>query len=108
MVSYSSVNRARSVLSSIPKPENGASFGKDPLVCRLLKGFFNLRPSLPRYTTALDVSLCFRYIKSLPSLDECDLKSLSYRLANLLCLGTGQRDQEICYMNLDLMNFETN
>ena len=34
-------------------------------------------------------------------------KTLSYRLAILLCLTTGQRDQTISYMNLDLMKFET-
>ena len=72
-VSYSSVNTARSVLFSILKLENGTLFGEDPLVCRLLKRVFNLRPSLPRYTTTWDVSVCFRYIKSLSSLNECDL-----------------------------------
>ena len=50
-VGYSSVNTARSVLSSILKPENETSFGVDPFVCRLLKGIFNLGPFLPRYTT---------------------------------------------------------
>ena len=47
------------------------------------------------------------YIKSLLSLDECDLKTLSYKLAILLCLAAGQRDQEIYYMDLDLMKFKT-
>ena len=106
-VGYSSVNTARSVLSCILNPENGTSFGEDPLVCRLLKGVFNLKPSLPRYTTTWNVSICPRYIKSLLSLDESDLKTLSYSLAILLCLTTGQRDQTISYMNLDLMKFET-
>ena len=106
-VGYSSVNTARSVIFSILKPENGTSFEEEPLVCRLLKGVFNLNPSLPWYTTTWDVSICFRYIKSLPSPDECDLKTLSYRLAILLDLKTGQRDQKISYINLDLMKFET-
>ena len=65
-VGYSSVKTARPVLYSILKPENGTSFGEYLLVSRLLKGVF---------------SMCFRYKKSLPSLDECDLKTLSYRLA---------------------------
>ena len=38
-IGYCSVNTARSILSSILKPENGTSFGEDPLVCRLLKEF---------------------------------------------------------------------
>ena len=50
-VGYSSVTRTRSVLSSIIKPENGTSFEEDSLACILLKGVFNLRPSLLCYTT---------------------------------------------------------
>ena len=106
-VCYSSINTARSVLSSILKPQNGSSLREDPLVCRLLKGVFNLRPSLQRYTTTWDISICFRYIKSLPLLDECNLKTLSCRLAILLHLTMGGIDQTISYMNLDLMKFET-
>ena len=41
---YSSVNTARSVLSSILESENGTSFMEYPLVCRLLNGVFKLRP----------------------------------------------------------------
>ena len=48
-VGYSSVNSARSALPSIIKPACNAPFGKSPLVCRLLKGVFNIRPALPRY-----------------------------------------------------------
>ena len=39
-VGYCSVNTAWSVLSSILKPENGTWCGRDPFVCRLLKGVF--------------------------------------------------------------------
>ena len=46
---YSSVNSACSALSSIIKPVCNVPFGKSPLVCRLLKGVFNIRPALPRY-----------------------------------------------------------
>ena len=107
VVGYSSVNTAKLASSSILKPENGTSFGEDPSVCTLLKGVFNLRPSLPQYSTTWDVSIRFRYIKSVASLDECDLKTLLYRLAILLCLTIGRRDQTTSYMNLDLIKFET-
>ena len=103
-VSYSSANTARSLLPSILKPKIGTSFGDDPLVCRLVKGIFTLRPSLPRYTTAQDVAILLRYTKSLPLLNECDLKTLLYRLEILLRLITGQRYQTMSDMNLDLMN----
>ena len=54
-VGYSSVNSARSALSSIIKPVCNVPFGKSPLVCRFLKGVFNIRPVLPRYVTTWDV-----------------------------------------------------
>ena len=50
-VGYSSVNTARSVLSTIIKTENEIPFGELPLACGFLKGVFNLRPALPRYST---------------------------------------------------------
>ena len=42
-VGYSSVNTARSALSAVMKTRSGTSFGKLPLVTRLLKGMFNVR-----------------------------------------------------------------
>ena len=105
-VGYSSVNTARSVLSTIIKTENDIPFGELPLVCRFLKGVFNLRPALPKYSTTWDVSLVLKYRKSLKALKQCDLKSLLYRLAILLCITTGQRDQTLFFMNIDLIKFE--
>ena len=52
-VGYRSVNSAESVLSSIIKPADDVLFGWLKLVCRFMKGVFNLRPALPRYTTKL-------------------------------------------------------
>ena len=72
-VGYSSVNTARSVLSTIIKTENEIPFGELPLVRSFLKGVFNLRPALPRYST----TVVLKYIKSLKPLKQCDLKSLS-------------------------------
>ena len=42
-VGYSSINSAPSGLSSIIKPVCNVPLGKSPLVCRLLKGAFNIR-----------------------------------------------------------------
>ena len=83
-VSYSSVNSARSALSSIIKPVCNAPFVKSPLVCRLLKWVFNIRPAFPRYAATWDVTKVFTFIKSKPTLTSCDLKTLSHRLAILL------------------------
>ena len=105
-VGYSSVNTTRSVISIIIKIEIVILFGELPLVCRFLKGDFNLRPALPRYSTTWDVSIVLKYIKSLEALKQCGLKSLSYRLVILLCITTGRGDRTVFYMNIGLMMFE--
>ena len=43
----------------------------------------------------------FNYIKCKPTLPSCDLKTVSHRLAILICLTTGQRDQTIQCLNLN-------
>ena len=106
-VGYSSVNSARSAFSSIIKPVCNVPFGKSPLVCRFLKGGFNIRPALPRYVTTWDVTKVFTFIKSKPTLTNCDLKILSHRLAILLCLTTGQRHQTIKCFNLDCIKISS-
>ena len=100
------MNTARTISSTIVKTENEIPFGELPLVCRFLKGVFNLRLDLPRYSTTWDVSFVLKYIKSLEALNQYDLKSLSYRLAILLCITTGQRDQTLFYVNIGLMMFK--
>ena len=100
------MNTARTISSTIVKTENEIPFGELPLVCRFLKGVFNLRLDLPRYSTTWDVSVVLKYIKRLEALNQYDLKSLSYRLAILLCITTGQRDQTLFYVNIGLMMFK--
>ena len=77
------------------------------MVYRLLKGVFNIRLALPRYVTTWDVTKIFTFIKLRPTLTNCDLKTLSHRLAILLCLTTGQRDQTIKCLNLDCIKISS-
>ena len=100
-VGYSLVNSARLALPSVIKPVSNVAFGKSPLLCRLLKGVFNIRPALPRYVTTWDVTKVFTFIKSKPSLTNYDLKTLYHRLA------TGQRDQTIKCLNLDYIKISS-
>ena len=62
---YSAINTARSALSSIILLPGGRPVGEHPLICRFLKGVFELRPALPKYTEILDVGIVLRYLKTL-------------------------------------------
>ena len=50
---YSAINTARSALSSVLILSVNTTFGSHPLVKRFLKGVFELKLSLPRYSSML-------------------------------------------------------
>lgn len=59
---YSALNMARSALSLMIILDNGLSFGKQPVVKKLMKGIFRARLSLPCNTITFDVDIVFRHL----------------------------------------------
>lgn len=100
---YSSMNTARSALSAILKPKDGFTFGKHPLTCRILKGMFRMRPSLPKYTVTYDVSIVLNFLADIPSDSELDLPSLTFKLATLMLFLSGKRSQIMEALALQFM-----
>lgn len=100
-LSYSAINTARSALSSILILKEGGKFGEHPLVCRYMKGVFELRPALPKYTEIWDVNIVLDYLKSFQTLKELTLKDLTLKVTMLLCLTTGQRGQTIHMLDVN-------
>lgn len=94
-LSYSGINTARSALSAVIFLPDGSSFGNHPLVSRFLKGVFESRPSLPRYKHIWDVSLVLDYLKTLPPLEESNLKDITHKTVMLVALLSGQRCQTV-------------
>ena len=68
---YSAVNTARSALSSIVTLNDGSKFGGHPLVCRCLKGIYELRTALPKYTQNWDVNIVLHFLRPLILLVSC-------------------------------------
>ena len=100
---YSAINTARSALSSVLDLQGANTFGTHPLVTRFLKGVFELKPSLPRYTSIWDVAKVLNHLKTLHPITELDLKILTKKLIMLLCLLTGQRCQTLTKLDISLM-----
>ena len=63
--SYSSVNLARSALSSIMIIDNHLTFGCHPLVVRCMKAIYNLRPPRAKYVHTWDVNLVLVFLRRL-------------------------------------------
>ena len=100
---YSVINTARSALSSIFPSENDLTFGKQPIIQRLLKGMFKERPTFSRYTVTYDVKPVFDFIKSLSCSDETSLEICTKAVATLMCLLSGQRFQTLSALKMDTM-----
>ena len=102
-VGYSAINTARSALSTILTSENGLPIGEHPLICRLLKGVFEQRPSIPKHTTIWDVGGLLDYLRTLSPISQLSLKELTLKTVTLLCLLTGQRCQTIHAVDIQNM-----
>lgn len=102
-LSYSGINTARSALSTILGLQDGFKFGEHPLVCRFMKGVFELKPALPKYKEVWQVSTVLDYLKTTKPASQLKLKDLSQKLAMLLCLTTGQRCQTIHLIDINAL-----
>ena len=105
-LSYSYINTARSALSSLLHFDSHIPFGQLPLVKRFMKGVFEKRPALPRYSSTWDINVVFSYIRKQEPVHLLSLRDLSHRFAFLLCLLSGQRCQTIFKLSLDNMSIE--
>ena len=102
-LSYSAMNTARSALSLVIFPPEGGTFGNHPLVCRLLKGVFTTRPSLPRYQCIWDVAIVLKYLKTLHPPEDLHLRDLTLKVNMLIALLSGQRCQTIHALDISDM-----
>ena len=74
--------------------------GRHHLVKRFLNGIFNLKPSLPKYSFTWDTGIVISYLSQVHQ-----LKPLTYKLATLLAILSGQRAREIVSV-IDLRNMD--
>lgn len=103
-LSYSSINSARSALASYLILNDKFTIGDHPLISRLLKGIFNLRPPMPRYQETWDVKVVFRYLRTLSPASRLTLKQITLKLSMILALTSAQRVQSLSFLHLDRMN----
>lgn len=101
---YGTLNSCRSALSLIL----GRQIGNDDRIKRLFKGFFRLRPPLPKYNVTWDTSLVLDHLSSWFPNEELSLENLSKKLATLLALVTAHRVQTLSKINIQNIEIKTN
>ena len=100
---YSTINTYRSALSATlcAMNDDRDSLGSHPLIARLLKGVYILRPPTPRYSSTWDVSKVTDYLKTLAPLRELSFKLLTLKTVMLCALASAQRQQTLSALDLN-------
>ena len=97
---YCSLNSYRSAIPAVHDRTDGHTVGQHPSVVRMLKGAFNERPPVARYSAFWDVGVVLHYLKSLGSNESLSLRSLTLKTALLLALARPARSVDLS--NLDI------
>ena len=105
---YSAICVTRSALSSYLNIADVVDFGQRKIVRRFMKGVFELKPVLPRYSHTWDVDTVLNLLECYAPNDKLTLKELSHKLVMLLALLTGQRCQTIHKLSVKSMKLEDN
>ena len=102
---YRSLNSYRSAISAVHAEIDGYKVGQHPLVTRMLKGAFNERPPLPRYSNFWDVGLVLQHLKKLERNETLSLRLLSIKTAMLLALTRPSRSVDLSKLDIRARSF---
>ena len=100
---YSTLNTARSAISTIVLPHNDVTIGSNPIISRFMTRIFKINPSTPRYKTTWDPHIVLNYLSSLGTGDNLTLKLLSMKLLMLTALVSAQRGQSLHMLDIRFM-----
>ena len=89
---------------TLPKVE-GLNVGQHPLACQVMKGIFQKKPPLPRYSAIWDVPKVLIFIRSLGDNESLSLKHLSEKLVVLLALTSADQGSELAAHDLRFRKF---
>ena len=102
---YRSLNSYRSTISLVHKKIDGHSVGEHPMVSRLMKGVFNDRPPLPKYTSTWKVETILNYLESLGDNDKLSLTQLTWKTVMLLALTRPSRSEDLSQLDIRMHHY---
>lgn len=98
---YGTLNTYRSALSLIL----GSQIGSDDSIKRLYKGFYRLRPPIPKYETTWNPGIVLDFLANFYPNNEIPLEHLTKKTVTLIALVTGHRVQTLS--KIKIINIET-
>ncbi|XP_063291273.1 chymotrypsin-like elastase family member 1 [Pelobates fuscus] len=103
--SYRSINVVRSAISVGHTPTQGTPVGKDPLICRLLRGMRLRRPPEPKYSRLWDIGVVLQFLRNWPPNEELSLCQLTAKFTFLLCLVSFRWVSDVRAFDADTFTF---
>ena len=104
---HSAISTARSALATFITIDN-LPLGQHPIVSRLIKGIFTSRPALPKCNIVWDTEIVLTYLKRLSPCKKLNTPVLTWKLAVLTALLTGQRTQSLHLMDIRNISISNN
>lgn len=101
-LSYSAINTAKSMLSTMFQIIHKRDIGNEVLIKRFMKGIFHLRPVIPKTLFTWDVKQVLKFLETMHN-KQLTLRLLSIKLAVLMVITTGQRCQTLSVMDINNM-----
>ena len=100
---YNSVNAYRSAISSVHDKVDGLPIGQHPIIIRLIKGIFNVRPPVPRYSSTWDVQTVLTHLESCGKSENLPLRMLTLKTVLLLAITRPSRTADLSQLNITKM-----
>ena len=98
---YNSIGAYRSAISSVHDKIDGVPVGQ------LVKGIFNTRPPIPRYTSTWDVQTVLSYLESLGPSTNLSLKLLSLKTVFLMAITRPSRSIDLAHLDCKRLQSNT-
>jgi hypothetical protein len=102
-LSYSSINLAKSAVSTVVILPGGIQLGTVPEVKTFLRGVYNIRPPTPRHAVIWDPERVLMYFKTKGAPNVLTTEFLVRKLAMLILLSSGQRPQILVALATDTL-----
>ena len=103
---YNSLNSYQSAISSVHEKIDRYNTGQHPTIVRLLKGVYNDRPPLPRYSSTWNVQTVLDHLVALGDNDKLNLKQLSYKAVMLLALTRPSRSADLSQLDINRKHYK--
>jgi site-specific recombinase XerD len=100
---YATINGYRSAISAFHPEIEGQKTGQHPYITRLMKGVFNKRPPVPKYTETWEVGRVLNTIKAFGDNRTMNTKQLTLKLAMLMALSSAGRSSELVSLSTKYM-----